>query len=32
MTDSIAMEGSESPYVNILAVNREDENRDNIKK
>ena len=31
MTDSIAMEGSESPYVNIIAVNSGDENRDDIK-
>ena len=31
MTDSIAVEGSESPYVNIIAVNSGDENRDDIK-
>ena len=31
MPDSIAMEGSESPYVNIIAVNSGDENRDDIK-
>lgn len=30
--DSIAIEGSESPYVNIIAVRSGDENREEIKK
>lgn len=30
--DSIAIEGSESPYVNIVAVRKGDENRDDVKK
>ena len=32
MTDAIALEGSQSPYVNIIAVNAGDENREDIKK
>lgn len=32
LEDSIAIEGSESPYVNIIAVNKGNENSKNIKK
>ena len=32
MEDAIALEGSESPYVNIIACNAGDENREDIKK
>lgn len=32
MKDAIALEGSESPYVNIIACNAGDENREDIQK
>lgn len=31
LKDSIAIEGSDSPYVNVIAVNKGDENKEEIK-